>query len=124
MTSYTNLPADRSQNDTEKTLQIFNTYFDQPITVKNNDLVALTGFFESKGFGKAAADTAASAIITQAYRDSYDVMQVLDSLKGLESVELSGLVSEIINFNRLKTSLLGVAQSSAPSIEVTRSILP
>jgi hypothetical protein len=124
MTLYTNLPIDRPVSNSEKTLQIFNTYFDQPITVKNNDLVALTGFFESKGFDKAAADTAASVIISQSYKDSYDVMQVLDSLKGLETIELSGLVTEIINFNRLKTSLLGIVQNSIPSIEVIRNILP
>lgn len=122
MNTYTNLPL--SQNNVEKTLQIFNNYFDQPITVKNNDLVALTGFFESRGFDKTAADTAASVIIMQAYKDSFDVMQILDSLKGLDNVEISGLVAEILNFNRLKTSFLGIVQQSIVSTEVLRNIIP
>jgi hypothetical protein len=50
-------------------------------------------------------------------------MQILDTLKGLDSVEISALVAEILNYNRFKTSYLGYALAFTPRIEVSRNIV-
>ena len=60
----------------------------------------------------------------QAKRDSFNPMNVLDSMKNLGNVELSQLVSEILNFNRFKTSVLGTTQNITPVEVVKRNILP
>jgi hypothetical protein len=52
----------------------------------------------------------------------YNAMEVLDSLKGLDSVELSRLVAEIINYGRFKTSYLGYNQGITAFGETTRNI--
>ena len=83
----------------------------------------MTGFFESKGFGEVAAESVAITVLTQSVKEGYSSMQVMDTLKGLGQVEISGLVAEILNYNRFKTSLLGVAQFYSPSDEVTRNIV-
>ena len=49
-------------------------------------------------------------------------MQILDTLKGFDNVEISALVSEILNYNRFKTSFLGYTQSFVINDEVLRNI--
>ena len=48
--------------------------------------------------------------------------QILDTLKGLDNVQLSGLVSEILNYNRFKSSSLGYADKPQPHPEIQRNI--
>jgi hypothetical protein len=48
----------------------------------------------------------------------------MDSLSGLSDVELSGLVSEILNYNRFKSSTLGIYIAPTASDEIQRNILP
>lgn len=123
MSQYTNIPPKTSPSSSDQTVKIFNNYYKLPVSISNNDLMAFTGFFESRGFEPVAAERTAITILTQAANDGYSAMQIMDTLKGLSSVEISGLVAEILNYNRLKTSLLGVAQFYAPSDEVTRNII-
>jgi hypothetical protein len=49
-------------------------------------------------------------------------MQILDTLRGLDNVQLSGLVSEILNYNRFKSSSLGYADKPQPHPEIQRNI--
>ena len=53
----------------------------------------------------------------------YNRMQILDTLKGLNNVELSALVSEILNYNRFKSSSLGYARGFTPNPEIQRNII-
>lgn len=118
---YSNLPPESTPS--EQTLQAFNNYYSAPVELNATVLAAMTGYFTSRGFGEVSAESIAVTIMTQAKQDGYDAMQILDTLKGLNSVELSGLVSEILNYNRFKTSSLGYAQPFAPNAEVQRNII-
>ena len=51
-------------------------------------------------------------------------MEILSTLSGLSNVEISSLVGEILNYNRFKTSSLGISQLYAPADSVVRNILP
>jgi hypothetical protein len=44
-------------------------------------------------------------------------------MKGLTDVEISGLITEILNYNRFKTSSLGTASPFTPAEEVARNIV-
>jgi hypothetical protein len=50
-------------------------------------------------------------------------MTMLDTLKGLDSVQLSNVVSEILNYNRFKTSYLGYAPQATSTAEVVRNVI-
>jgi hypothetical protein len=121
---YGNIPDNKTPSSSDQTVEVFNNYYKLPVTVNNNELMALIGFFQSKGFEPVAAESAATTILIQAVKDGYNAMQIMDTLKSLGSVEISGLVAEILNFNRLKTSFLGVAGYFSPSDEVKRNVLP
>jgi hypothetical protein len=105
-------------------VKVFDQYYQAPIDLNNNELIAMTGFFESRGFGKDAAESTAITILKQAKKDNYSPMQIMDTLSGLSNVEISGLVAEILNYNRFKTSSLGVSQIYSPADDVVRNILP
>lgn len=116
-----NLPI--SSSNSEATVQAFDSYYSSPIEINSTAYAAMTGYFSSKGFEKAAADSISTIIMRQAKKDNYNPMQILDSLKGLSSVELSGLVAEILNYNRLSTSSLGVAKKFKTNPEIARNII-
>jgi hypothetical protein len=117
---YSNIPVGKTQ---DQTVQAFDAYFSTPVEINSTVLAAMTGYFTSRGFGQVAAESIAVTIIKQAKQDGYNPMQILDTLRGLNDVELSGLVSEILNYNRFKTSNLGYAQESKPHPEIARNII-
>lgn len=116
----TNLPFDSTKNST---VESFNNYYSKPIEVDSNVLAAMQGYFVAKGFGEVAAESIATTIIYQAKQDGYNPMQILDTLKGLTDVDLSGLVAEILNYNRLASSSLGYSQPFKPNPEISRNII-
>lgn len=120
--SLSNLPL--SSSNLESTVQAFDSYFTKPIEISSSVYAAMTGYFSSKGFEKSAAESISTIIIRQAKKDGYNPMKILDSLKGLSNVELSGVVGEILNYNRLSTSSLGVANPFTPNEEIQRNIIP
>lgn len=123
-TQYGNIPVNKTVSSSEQTVEVFNNYYKNSITLNNNELMAMVGFFQSRGFEPVAAESVATIILTQAAKDGYSAMQIMDTLKSLGSVEISGLVAEILNFNRIKTSFLGVAAYYSPSDDVKRNVLP
>ena len=70
-----------------------------------------------------SAENTAITILKQAKKDGYKALEILDTLKGLSAVELNGLITEIVNYNRFKTSLIGTAQVISPLEEINRNIL-
>lgn len=122
MNNYSNIPyVNLSSRDS--TVESFDSYYSTPVEIDPTVLAAMTGYFTSRGFGKTSAENISAVIITQAKQDNYNPMQILDTLKGLDSVELSGLVSEILNYNRFKTSSLGYAQEIKTNLEIKRNIV-
>ena len=117
--NYSNLPVDSVK---EKTVQAFDAYYSLPLEINASVLAAMKGYFTNRGFGEVAAESIAITIIRQSKSDGYNPMQILDTLKGLDDVQLSGLVSEILNYNRFKTSNLGYAEAFNTQPEILRNI--
>lgn len=118
--TYNNLPS-KTESKTA-IVQAYDAYTSAPLEIDASTLDAMRGFFTSKGFDATAAESVSVTIIKQAKQDGYNPMQILDSLKGLDSVEISALVAEIINYNRFKTSFLGYALAFSANNEVARNI--
>lgn len=119
--NYSNIPQTSTAQNT--TVQAFNNFQSAPVELNATVLAAMKGYFTNRKFGEVAAEAIAITIMTQAQHDGYNPMQILDTLKGLNDTELSGLVSEILNYNRYKSSSLGYAQTFSTNIEIKRSII-
>jgi len=121
MSTYNNLPY--SNVSASAIVQAYDAYFTSPIELPASTLDAMKGFFTSRGFDTVSAESISVIIIKQARKDNYNPMQILDTLKGLDSIEISALVAEILNYNRFKTSFLGYALAFRPHVEVLRNIV-
>lgn len=121
---YNNLPQPQQDTGTTgRSLKIFDAYTSQPITVEVATFDAMIAFFGSRGFARDAAESTAYIIIKQAFLDNLNPFQLLDTLKGLDDLQLSGLITELLNYNRYKSSSLGSASSFSPSVDVMRNII-
>jgi hypothetical protein len=123
MNNYNNIPKTKLPNSSDSTVRAFDTYFSQPLELNANTLTAITGFFTGRGFEQTASESISVIIMKQAKSDGYNPMKILDTLNGLDNVEISALVGEILNYNRFKTSFLGYALQFTPHQEVSRNIL-
>lgn len=102
-----NLPPQESTDNQENTKKLFNTFYKQQLSYAANDVDAVVGFLESKGFETEAAKSTGAILLQQAKIDNVKVFELLDTLKGLNKLQLSYAVAQVINFNRQKISALG-----------------
>jgi hypothetical protein len=120
--AYTNIPPQKTSGTSGQ--KAFVNFFTDSIEVDATVLDAMTGFFTGKGFNKVAASSFSSMLIAQAKKDNSNPLQLLDVLKGYDSVQINSLMAEVINYNRFKTSYLGFGPIFSPNPQVTRNILP
>jgi hypothetical protein len=119
----TNLPSTLSTDSASATKLFFDAYGEQPLEFNSTDVDATVGFFESKGFDRDAATITAVTLLKQAKIESQPIFQILDTLKGFSSLQISALVAEILNNNRPSTSTLGLRVVNSNRISQTRNIL-
>ena len=120
------LPAKPKSQQTsdDRTTELFDKYYDTPQQFASNDVDAVTGFFENRGWEKTAAVTIASQILTQAKIEGVKVFKILDTLKTLDKVQVSNLVATIMNNSRDRTSSIGYKyQSDSLTKEERRNIV-
>ncbi len=103
----TNLPSRVLEDSAAGTKLYFDRYGEAPMEFSANEVTLAISFFESAGFDSDAANTVAMTLLRQAKIDNIPVGQLLDSLKGYPTMTLSQLVGEILNNNRVPTSILG-----------------
>lgn len=97
-----------SNNDvTVKTKTYFDNYQKDRISYPSNQVDAVVGFFESRGFEKSAAINTATVLLQQAKIDNYNVMELLDNLRKFEKPQLNELIGAILNNNRDNISRIG-----------------
>jgi hypothetical protein len=101
-----NLPPQTKTND-KRVTKFFDNYFNETLAFPSNEVDAVIGFFEKRGFDKSAAISTATTLLNQAKIDNVKIFELLDTLKGLDDIQLSTVVTEVLNYNRLRTSTLG-----------------
>lgn len=118
-----NLPT-TTQNYTDKNTRKFFENSNKPtLTFPTNDVDAMVGYFESRGFSKQSSISTATVLLTQAKIDEVNAFELIDTLKGINDVQLSGIVTEILNANRSKISSLGYKDSSSSNQTEKRNIV-
>jgi hypothetical protein len=114
-----------SISDTSKDLtkQFFDNYYNQEISYNASEVDAVIGYFLKRGFEKTAAVNTASVLLQQASVDQLTVFQLLDTLKGVNDVQLSNIVAQILNLNRSKTSTIGYRTADLTQLFDQRQII-
>jgi len=101
------LPTTSTKSSDQKVTSFFNNYFNQTLSYPSNEVDAVIGFFQKRGFEKTSAISTATVLLNQAKLDNVKIFELLDTLKGLDNIQLSAVVTEVLNYNRLRTSTLG-----------------
>jgi hypothetical protein len=119
----TNLPAKQINDSAARTKLFFDTYGKAPLEFNATEVDATIGFFEKRGFAKESAATISMSVLKQAKLENINVFTILDDLQKLDGLQISGLVSEILNNNRPVTSTLGYRKRT-PDITKQRNVIP
>ena len=120
---YTNLPPkeEDSINNTIEKLKTTNYETEYSFNVGEYDTTI--AFFVKRGFTRTAAESTAYVILSQAKIDDIPAQELLDKLTKASPVQLSELITIILNANRYKSSRLGVRQTLTTKETVSRNIL-
>jgi hypothetical protein len=113
-----------NQGSTDSSKNAFDDAYQLPLQLNPGTLNSVKGFFESKGFDKLAAESISVIIIRQSLQDNINPMTVLDGLSGLSGADLGLLATQILNYNRFKSSYLGIGTLATPNQQIQRNILP
>ena len=122
-TTGTSAPSSGGLTSDQKVNKVFDQYFTSSQNFPSNEVDAVVGFFENRGFEKVAAVSTATTLLSQARLDNVKVFELLDTLKGLESVQLSAVVAQVINYNRPSTSTIGFRRNTQNNLTEKRNIL-
>ena len=114
------LPSNNSNSSDKKTTEFFDKYYTKSISFPTNDVNAVIGYFEKRGFSDEAARATATVLLTEAKLDEIPVFKLLDTLKGLTEAQLSNVVAEILNYNRDATSSIGYSTADQVSDKTER----
>lgn len=102
-----NLPKKEVNDSATSTKRLFNTFYAKQLSYPSNEVDAVIGFLTNKGFEKQAAISTGAILLQQAKLDGVKVFELLDTLSGLNKLQLSATVATVINFNREKISSVG-----------------
>jgi len=119
-----NLPFNATADSARATRLFFQRYGQIGKEFKLDDVSGTISFFRERGFSEDAAISTALNILKAAKRDQRPVFAVLDTLKGFTGVQLSVIVSKILNQNRLPISVLGFRSQTEISESIKRNIRP
>jgi S-adenosylmethionine:diacylglycerol 3-amino-3-carboxypropyl transferase len=102
-----NIPQITNLDSSEEVKAFFDRYYQTEVTFPVNQIDAVLGYFLKRGFEETAAKSITTLLLNQARIDNVNVFQLVDTLKGLTDVQLSAVVTEILNTYRERTSTLG-----------------
>lgn len=118
-----NLPNTENKDSSDKVKTFFDTYFVEPINFPASLIDATVGFFQKRGFDDLASSSTAIVLLQQAKVDGVNVFDLLDTLEGLQELQLSAIVTEVLNYNRQKISTLGYRQQGTGELLERRNIV-
>ena len=120
---YTNLPP-KDKDQLDKTIEkLTNSDYQTEYEFNAGEYDAAIGFFVRRGFSRTSAESTAYVIMSQAKIDNVNPQELLDKLGHASEIQLSEVITIILNANRYKSSRLGVRQSLTTREVVSRNIL-
>jgi len=118
-----NLPATDVADSSTEVKNFFDKFFLHQITFPSNQIDAVIGFFLKRGFDESAARSTSIVLLNQARLENINPLTLVDSLKGLTDVQVSQVVTEVLNGYRDKRSALGYKLTSVDETLESRNIV-
>lgn len=118
-----NLPKSSSTDSSDEVRNFFDKYFLHQITFPTNQIDAVVGFFLKRGFDENAARSTAIVLLNQARLENVNPLELVDTLKGLTDIQLSKVVTEVLNVYRDRRSTLGYKLTTVEETTESRNIV-
>ena len=120
---YTNLPP-KEKDSLDTTIEkLTTTQYQTEYQFNVGEYDAAIGFFVKRGFKRSSAESTAYVILSQAKIDNINPQELLDKLGQANEVQLSEIITIILNANRYKSSRLGVRKALTTKETVSRNII-
>tara|TARA_R110000851_G_scaffold141507_1_gene279438 strand:- start:444 stop:821 length:378 start_codon:yes stop_codon:yes gene_type:complete len=120
---YTNLPP-KQKDGLDKTIEkLSTTNYETEYQFNVGEYDSAIAFFVKRGFSRVAAESTAYVILSQSKIDNIAPHELLDKLTKATPVQLSELITIILNANRYKSSRLGVRRTLTTKETVSRNII-
>lgn len=119
----TNLPEPQSNDSAKDVRLFFDKFFLHEVSFPAAEIDAVVGFFLKRGFDDSSSKSVSIVLCNQARQDNVNVFQLVDTLKGLDDVQLSQVVAEVLNAYREKTSVLGYKTAVTTNAFEARNII-
>jgi len=118
-----NLPQPTVTDSSTSVKHFFDNFFVHEVTFPSNQIDATIAYFLKRGFDIDSARSTAIVLLNQARIDNVNVMSLLDTMRSFTDVQLSQMVTQVLNSNRVKTSILGYHIESRMNEYDTRNLL-
>lgn len=122
MAASSSLPSEKKTDRANDTGKLLNRYYNQEIYYSPSEVDAVIGYFQKRGFDQVAAVNTAALILQQAGIDKIPVFELIDTLKGINDVQLSNVIAQILNLNRSSCSTIGY-KITTPDLSEQRNII-
>ena len=113
----------QTQSGDKKVTEFFDKYFTKKLEFSTNEVDAVVAFFEKRGFDRSAAISTGTILLQQAKLDDIKVFVLLDTLKDFDETKLSAVVAEVLNYNRINTSTLGLKSNAVVDTLEKRNVV-
>ena len=120
--STTNLPLEKTEGQKE-VRQFFDNYFNEEISFPSNLIDAVVGFFVKRGFDEQVARSTGIVLLNQSRLDNINVFELLEKLQNLSDIQLSQIITQVLNYYRIQTSVLGYKTTIKNESFESRNIL-
>lgn len=113
-----------TQDSVDKTVRIFDNFYTTQLVVNGADYDVIYSFFKSVTSNSKIAGNFTALLFRIAQEGNYNVMSLLDILKGTESnLQLTQVMAYYLNTFKSKTSLYGVGNLPKPNEAVQRNVV-
>lgn len=116
-----NLGVSKTQG-TQSIIEFLSGIEENRTELDGSEYDACVAFFTSRQYDQQSAKTLSYVLMKQAKIDGANIFEVLDTLRPATPVDLSQLVSEVLNAYRYKTSVLGYKNDRTASNHISRNI--
>lgn len=113
-----------SQDSVDKTVRIFDNFYTTQLVVNGADYDVVYSYFKGVTENTRIAGNYTSLLFRIAQEGGYNVMSLLDVLKGTENnLQLNQVMAYYLNTFKSKTSLYGVGIIPKPNEAVQRNVV-
>jgi len=118
------MPTINNRTVIDRTVLIYDSFYDQTFTVDSTKYDIVYGFFYEKNNNSKISANFAAALFRISQETGIDVLSLLNQLKGAPNkLELNKTISYYLNLLKSKTSQYGVARVPTPNLSVARNIV-